>query len=187
VSRLAPAAAAGRRDDEDRPAISLDYAEVSSPEARARLLAQALAHAEHKDARYRVSLEGTRRLARWKSVAAAVVLLLAGVVAVAPPAWVRPEPPAQLTEGARARGIRLALLLQAQQVEAYRVRTQQLPESLGELPITLPGVRYARSGGRSYQLVVFAPDGSPIVYDSADPSPAFRTVAGALAPADEAP
>ena len=187
IARLAQAAAAGRADDADPRPISLDYAEVSSPEARARLLAEALAHAEHKEARYRVPLEDSRRLARWKGVAASVVLVLAGVVAVAPPGWVRPEPPAQLTEGARARGIRLALLLQAQQVEAYRVRTQQLPETLEDLPGALPGVRYARSGSRSYQLVAFGPDGDPIVYDSADPSPAFRVLSGALASAEGGP
>lgn len=181
MSRLARAAATGRMEGAEAPPISLDYAEVSTPEARARLLAEALAHAAHKEARYRVPLADSRRLGRWKSIAAALLLVLAGAVAVAPPAWVRPAPPAQLTEGARERGIRIALLLQAQQVEAYRVRTQQLPEALDELPSTLPGVRYARSGARSYQLVAFAPDGSPIVYDSADPSPAFRVLSDALA------
>jgi hypothetical protein len=86
-----------------------------------------------------------------------------------------------LSEGARARGIRLALLLQAHQVEAYRVRTQQLPVSLDDLPVKLDGVRYARSG-RSYQLVGFTPDGEAIVYDAADPSPPFRVLEGALTP-----
>jgi hypothetical protein len=187
ASRLAQAAAVGWRAAAAAAPISLDHADVSTPEARARLLAEALAHAERKEARYRASLEDTRRHARWKSVAASVMLLLAGFVAVDPPAWVRPEPPAQLTEGSRARGIRLALLLQAQQVEAYRVRTQQLPATLEELPGTLPGIRYARSGGRSYQLVAFAPDGSSIVYDSADPSPAFRVLGGALASPEDGP
>jgi hypothetical protein len=186
VSRLAQAAAVGAVDELDLPAISLDLGDVSTPEARARLLAEALAHAEHKEARYRVPLEDTRRLARWKSLAASVVLVLAGVVAVAPPAWVRPEPPAQLTAGARARGIRLALLLQAQQIEAYRVRTNELPETLDVLPATLPGVRYARSG-RSYQLVAFDPAGTPIVYDASDPSPAFLILSGALTHPAEAP
>jgi hypothetical protein len=186
VSRLAQAAAVGAVDEMDLPAISLDLGDVSTPEARARLLAEALAHAEHKEARYRVPLADSRRLARWKSLAASAVLVLAGVVAVAPPAWVRPEPPAQLTAGARARGIRLALLLQAQQIEAYRVRTNALPETLDALPATLPGVRYARSG-RSYQLVAFDPSGTPIVYDAAGPSPAFLLLSGALTHAGGAP
>jgi hypothetical protein len=186
VSRLAHAAAAGVLDELDLPAISLDLGDVSTPEARARLLAEALAHAEHKEARYRVPLADTRLVARWKSLAASIVLVLAGVVAVSPPAWVSPEPPAQITPGSRIRGIRIALLLQAQQIEAYRVRTHELPVTLDELPAVLPGLRYARSG-RSYQLVAFDPAGTPIVYDAADPSPAFRMTVGALTAPTVAP
>lgn len=186
LSRLAKAAAAGAVEDIEEPAVPLDLGDISTPEARARLLAEALAHAEHQEARYRVPLADTRRVARWKSVAASVLLVLAGVVAVSPPAWVRPAPPAQLSDAARARGIRLALLLQAQQVEAYRVSTQSLPASLDDLPVALTGIRYAMSG-RSYQLVAFAPDGSAIVYDAADPSPAFRALEGALAPVGASP
>jgi hypothetical protein len=181
MERLARAAAAGGIDDPEPPPIPIDLGAVSTPEARARLLAEALAHAEHKEARYRVPLADARRVARLKSAAAAVLIVAAGVVALAPPAWVQPEPPAVLSEGARARGLRLALLLQAHQVEAYRVRTQQLPGSLDVLPVKLDGVRYTRSG-RSYQLVAFTPAGDAIVFDASDPSPPFRVLEGALAP-----
>lgn len=181
IDRLARAAAAGGIDDPEPPPIPIDLGAVSTPEARARLLAEALAHAEHKEARYRVPLVDALRVAHLKSAAAAVLIVAAGMVALAPPAWVQPEPPAVLSEGARARGLRLALLLQAHQVEAYRVRTQQLPGSLDVLPVTLDGVRYTRSG-RSYQLVAFTPDGDAIVYDASDPSPPFRVLEGTLAP-----
>jgi hypothetical protein len=180
VERLARAAAAGGMDDPEPPPIPLDlFGDVSTPEARARLLAEALAHAEHKEARYRVPVADTRRAARVKSAVAALLLVLAVFVAVTPPAWVRPQPPAQLSEAARARGIRLALLLQAHQVEAHRVRAQELPASLDELPVRLDGMRYTRSG-RSYQLVAFMPDGTPVVYDAADPSPAFQALQATL-------
>jgi hypothetical protein len=186
-SRLVQAAAFGGVDDDDEPAISLDYGEVSTPEARARLLAEALAHAEHKEARYRVPLTDTRRAARWKALVSGVLFVLAGGVAVAPPRWVRPEPAAQFNAAARARGTRMALLLQAQQVEAFRVRSQRLPEDLGELPSTLPGMRYARSGNRSYQLIAYERDGNAIVFDSANPAPAFRILMSAWTPEEEAP
>lgn len=187
LSRLARAAASGGVDESEPRAIPLDlFGDVSTPAARARLVAEALTHAEGKEARYRVPLADTRRAARWKSAAAAAMLVLAGVVAIAPPAWVRPEPPAQLSDAARDRGIRLALLLQAQQVEAYRLRTQQLPASLDDLPMQLAGLRYVRSG-RSYQLVGFTPRGDAIVYDAADPAPAFRLLLGSLMSDDEAP
>jgi len=186
MERLARAAAAGGIDDPEPPPIPLDLGAVSTPEARARLLAEALAHAEHKEARYRVPLADARRVAWLKSTAAAVLIVAAGVVAVAPPAWVQPESPAVLSEETRARGLRLALLLQAHQVEAYRVRAQQLPVSLDDLPMKLDGVRYTRSG-RSYQLVAFTLNGEAIVYDAADPSSAFRVLEGGLAPVHVGP
>ena len=187
LSRLARAAGAGASEEKEPPPIPLDlFADVSTPEARARLLAEALAHAEHKEARYRVPLADTRRAARWKSAAAAAMLLLAGIVAIAPPALVRPELPAGLGDEALEHGIRMALLLQAQQVEAYRVRTQQLPGSLDDLPMRLAGLRYTRSG-RSYQLVGFTPGGDAIVYDAADPAPSFRMLLGSLMSHGRAP
>ena len=81
----------------------------------------------------------------------------------------------------------MALILQAQQVEAFRVRSQRLPNSLDELPGAVQGVRYARSGNRAYQLIVYERDGNAIVYDSADPAPPFRILMSAWAPAEEAP
>jgi hypothetical protein len=171
AARLAEAAARGGKKEEAVPTFSLDYAGVSTPEARARLLAETLAHAEHKEARYRVPID-TRRVGRWKATAAAAVFVVAGWAAMVPPAWVIPEPPARLDAAARARSIRSALLLQAQQVEAFRLRSQRLPATLEEVT-ALPGVRYVRSGNRAYQLIAYA-DGTPIVYDSANPEQVFQ-------------
>lgn len=151
----------------------VDLGPVSSPEVRDRLLAEALAHAEHQEARYRIPFSTATAVARWKALAGTLILLLAGVLALAPPGWARPEPPPPLAAEERARNLRVALLLQAQQIEAFRVRTQQLPSSLDEVPETLPGVRYVRSGTRAYQLIAYEPNGSAVVYDSTDPGPAF--------------
>ena len=81
----------------------------------------------------------------------------------------------------------MGLLLQAQQVEAFRVRSQRLPNSLEELPATLPGVRYARSGNRAYQLIAYERDGNAIVYDSANPAPSFRVFMSVWTVVEEAP
>jgi hypothetical protein len=186
AARLAAVLARTGFDETDEPAISLDLGEVSTPEARARLLAAALAHAEHKEARYRVPIEAGTGVA-WKGLAAAVIVVVAAWVAVAPPAWVRPEPPAQLDAVARTRSIRSALLLQAQQVEAFRVRTQRLPASLTELPAALPNVGYTRSGNRAYQLVAYERDGTAVVYDSANPAAGFRVLMNGLLPPESAP
>jgi hypothetical protein len=155
----------------------VDLGPVSSPEVRERLLAAALAHSEHQDARYRVPFSATGGAARWKAFVASVLLLGAGAAAIAPPQWARPAPPARLTSSERAQSLRMALLLQAQQVEAFRVRTQRLPVTLAELTRTLPGVRYVRSGSRGYQLIAYEADGNAIVYDSTDPTPAFDDLA----------
>ncbi len=122
-----------------------------------------------------------RRVNLWKSLIATLVFIAALVAGLAPPSWVRPAPPARLTQPARARAIRLALLLQAQQVEAYRLTYQRLPSTLDELPTRLPGVRYTRSGNRAFQLIAYEPDGNPIVYDSSDPGPPFSSLADAWA------
>jgi hypothetical protein len=186
ATRLALAAARGGVDEDDVTSFSVDDDDVSTPEARARLLAAALAHAEHQEARYRVPTEsGAAR--RWKALAASLVFVLAGWVAAAPVKWVQPEPPARLDATTRARGIRTALLLQAQQIEAFRVEAQRLPTDLGELPARLPGLVYARSGNRAYQLIGYEPDGDAIIYDSTDPLPAFRTLIDAWAPPEGAP
>ena len=37
----------------------------------------------------------------------------------------------------------------------------------------MPGVRYVRSGNRSFQLVAYGQDGRAIVYDSASPASEF--------------
>lgn len=161
---------------EEELAGAIDLGDVSTPEVRDRILAQALAHAEMQDARYRVPFSDPGRAGRWKAGLATILFLAAAVLAVAPPAWVRPEPPAQLDAAGRARSVRRALLLQAQQVDAYKVRVQRLPNSLEELPSRLDGVRYVRSGNGAFQLIAYTTDGT-IVYDSSNPSPEFERLA----------
>lgn len=186
AARLALAAARGAIVEEDVTSFSVDGDEVSTPEARARLLAAALAHAEHQEARYRVPMDtGTER--RWKALAASLIFVLAAWMFAAPPGWVVPGPPAQLNAPARARSIRTALLLQAQQVEAFRVENQRLPTTIAELSTRLPSIRYARSGNRAYQLVAYEPDGNAIIYDSANPMQAFRALVGAWAAPEGTP
>jgi hypothetical protein len=156
---------------------AIDLGPEITPDLRDRLLAQALAHVELQDARYRVPYADPRPAGRWKALVAAGLLLVAGILAAAPPAWVRPEPPAQLDAAGRARALRTALLLQSQQVDAYRVRYQRLPESLGELRQRIPGLRYVRSGNRAYQIIGYERDGNAIIYDSSNPAPEFGRLA----------
>ncbi len=167
-------------DDLDDDAVDLgdDTDGVSSPEDRARLLADAVVQSETQEAKYRLRLPPDDPPGRWKSMFAMVTFMLAGVVAVAPPTWLQPEPPATVTEGQRVRGVRAALFLQAQQVEAYRVQNQRLPRSLFQLPTRVPGIRFVRSNNQVYQLVAFTPDGRRMVYDSTRPNEFDPVAAG---------
>jgi hypothetical protein len=152
--------------------VVIDLGESSTPEERDRLLAAAFAHSEMQEAIYRVPV-ATGRVGRIKAGIASVILLLAAAVAVAPPGVVVPPAPPQISAEDRLRGIRLGLLLQAEQVEAYRARTQELPETLADLPFVLPNIRFVRSSERLYQLIGYTDRGEAVVYDSSVPAPAF--------------
>lgn len=160
--------------------LVLDLGEATSPEERDRLLAAALAHVEMQEAIYRVPTESpTGR--RWKGLIAAAIFVLAVFLAALPPDLFVPAAPQALSDADRLRGIRTALLVQAEQIEAFRVREERLPASLAEVETALPGIRFVRSGNRLYQLVAYTPDGDAIVYDSAAPDPAFQEITSPLA------
>lgn len=153
-------------------AISSDRGVTSTPEARALLLAEALSHAEMQEARYRVP-GGARATGRLKGATALSVFALAGLLAVAPPSLLVPDPPAQVDAADRRHGIVLTLLLQAEQIEAFRAREQQLPMTLEDVAARLPGVRYVRSSNRLFQLIAYTQRGDAVVYDSASPGVEF--------------
>lgn len=159
--------------------LARELALLSTPETRSRLLAEAVAHSEAKEARYRVPMAEPGAALRWKAPLALAIFLAAALVAVAPPAWVVPPPPAQLDVADRLYGIRLSLLFQAQQVEAFRAREQRLPDSLDEVAVRLAGIRFVRSSSRVYQLVGYTPGGEAVVYDATNPGPAFERLAAA--------
>lgn len=157
--------------------LILDLGEDSTPEDRDRLLAAALAHSEMQEAIYRVRTDA-RALQWWKGGVAAALLLVATLIAVRPPGFVTPPAPATLSQADREYGVRVALLLQAQQVEAFRTREQRLPDALTEVPVIIPGVRFVTAGNRVYQLVAPGPDGRALIYDSASPAPEFDEIRG---------
>ena len=166
--------------------LARELAQLSTPETRSRLLAEAVAHAEAKEARYRVPLAEPGAELRWKAPLALALFLAAALVAVAPPAWVVPPPTAQIDAADRLDGIRVALLLQAQQVEAFRAREQRLPDSLDDVGVRLADIRFIRSGSRAYQLVGYTQRGEAVVYDPSDPGAAFEGLAASWSLARDA-
>lgn len=156
--------------------LVLELGETSSPEERDRLLAAALAHVEMQDAIYRVPIESSTSR-RWKGLLAATLFLTALFLGGFPPAFLVPDAASPLTTAERTRGIRAALLMQAEQIEAFRTREERLPRSLSEVETALPDIRFVRSSNRLYQLIAYTPEGRSVVYDSASPDPSFAAVA----------
>ena len=107
------------------------------------------------------------------------------MIGVWPPGLLVPEPPPTLTEQDAIVGLRVTLLLQAQQIEAFRVAEERLPASLEEAGPAFDGVRYVRSGNRLYQLVAYRPDGEPLIFDSASPAPEFQALARTWLPSGD--
>lgn len=163
--------------------LVLDLGEATSPDERDRLLAAALAHVEMQEAIYRVPTESATPR-HWKGLIAAGIFTLAIFLAVLPPDVLVPTGPQPLSDADRLRGIRTALLVQAEQIEAFRVREDRLPASLGEVDTALPDIRFVRSSDRLYQLVAYTSGGDAIIYDSAAPDPAFEDIGSPLLPED---
>lgn len=164
----------------------VDLGADTSDQDRDRLIAAAMAQAEMQEAIYRVPVTA-RRDRRVKAGIAGALLFLALLVGVWPPSIVVPPRPPTLTERDAITGLRVTLLLQAQQIEAFRVTEERLPASLEEAGASFDGIRYVRSGNRVYQLVAYRRDGEPVIFDSAAPAPEFEALARSwLSPGDGA-
>ena len=150
--------------------------QISSPKDREQIVAEVVAHAALQEAQYKQPLSDPAPPGRWKGPLALAVLFVAGLLAAFPPGWAGSRP-SRLTDEDRLRGLRAAIHIQAQQLDAFRAREGRLPGSLEELELAVPGMRYVRSNNRVYQLVATGPDGRNLVYDSAQPAAEFAAVA----------
>ena len=165
--------------EERDEAIAID---VGSDEDRDAVLAEALTHTAILEARYRGPLTDTSPPRSWKTPLAMVVFFLSAYLLIAPPAWLTGEDFPLPSRSVKERGIKSAIFIQAQQVEAFRVRQGRLPSSLEELENALPGIRFVRSNSRVYQLVAPGVDGPAFIYDSARPINYFAAAAEGWGP-----
>ena len=155
---------------------------ISRVEDRERLLAEVTAHAEAQEAQYRVLSAGEPERGRWKAPLAMLVLVLAAWVALTPPSWLAGADAPRPTDGDRDQGLRAAILMQARQVEVFRLREGRLPRLLSDLPAQMADLTLVRSNNRVYQIRGRLSDGDLLVFDSARPSPAFAAAAPWMAP-----
>ena len=147
---------------------------ISSPEDRGRLLAEAIAEAETREADYRQP--ENPRTCHWKGPLALSLLVIAGSIVLAPPPWLARSPLPAVSIEERRRGVAVAIQLQARQTEVFQARHGRLPATLDEVPGRVPDIRFVRSNGRVYQLVAARPNGRALVYDSANPGPEFERI-----------
>jgi len=155
-----------------------DEEELSDPAVRERLLAETVAHALAQDAQYSGPVgdpTGTRT--GWKLLGALFLLVVAGLLLLAPPRFLTGPPPPGLTEADRRQGMEATLLLHALEVDAFRLDSARLPGSLEEVGASVSDIRYLRTGNRSYQLTLQAPGVGVVIYDGADPPDTARSLA----------
>jgi hypothetical protein len=159
-------------NDEDDSAF-----EQSSTEDRAAVLAEAVAHAATQEAHYKQPGDDAKRPSPWKVPLALVVFVLSAYLMTFPPPWLAGEDPPAVSQSAREHGVKAALFLQAQQIEAFRARQGRLPGTLEETTGAMAGIQFVRSNSRVFQLLVPGPDGPGIIYDSSRPIDEFVSAA----------
>ena len=93
---------------------------ISSPEDRGRLLAEAIAEAETREAYYRQP--ENPRTGHWKGPLALSLLVIAGYIVLAPPPWLARSPLPEVSIEERRRGVAVAIQLQARQIEVFQAR-----------------------------------------------------------------
>jgi hypothetical protein len=150
---------------------------ISDAEDRERVLADALAHVEAQEAQYRLAVFPGPRQPLWKGALAVALFGLAGSLMACPPAALGGRSGPGVSAAERERGVRAALVIQAEQVEVFRLKHGRLPDSLSEVAVRLPGIAFVRSNSRVYQLVATRADGSALLYDSGAPATDFATLA----------
>jgi len=152
-------------EDQVRPYHAKD--EARGQEA-AEAVAAVLKHAAAKDQAVQAKPR-PKKQPRWMLPVGLQMAVLAVYLLLAPPAWVTVNPIEGPDEASQVESLRVAIWLQAQQVESYKTQNGRLPASLAESGRETPGIEYVRQGSGQYQLVAVVGD-QPIVYDSAIPN-----------------
>lgn len=156
-------------DDEDRP---LSHPGLSPEAERARAVEAVLAEqSARREIRSRPP-KGRRSTTRVRLAALVVTSGLAVYLWIALPAWMSPSPPPPVPERLEEAALRMAVYLQAQQVELFRRDRGRLPDALEETGEPLPGVRYERVDSRTFRLRAIGPRDT-LLYTSSTPLRAF--------------
>jgi hypothetical protein len=157
-------------EDQVRPYHARDEDEARGQEA-ADAVAAVMKHAAERDKASQAKSK-PKKQPRWMLPLGINLAVLAVYLLIAPPKWVVVNPIEAPDPARQVQDLRLAMYLQIQRVEGYRLQHGELPEELSEVGSTVPGVEYRRQGSSQYQLVGTAGD-QALVYDSTEPAEDF--------------
>ncbi len=138
--------------------------EGSGQEA-ADAVAAVLKHAAEHDKAAREKPKAKKQ-PKWMLPLGVNLAVFAVYLLIAPPEWVTVHPIEGPPPQQQEQSLRLAMYLQAQRIEDYRLRHDALPERLEDAGSAVPGVQYHRQG-RTYQLVGTSGEAA-LVYDSSE-------------------
>lgn len=148
-------------EDQVRPFHAKD--EARGQEA-AEAVAAVLQHAAVRDKAAHAKV-APRKQPKWMLPLGVNLAVLAVYLLLAPPAWVTVNPIEGPDPASQVQGLRVAMYMQAQAIEQYKIDNGRLPATLAESGRSYEGVEYVRQG-EQYQLVAVVGD-QPLVYDSA--------------------
>lgn len=150
-------------DDQVRPFHAKDEARGQET---ADAVAAVLKHAAERDKA--VKTKAPRKPPpKWLLPLGIQLSVIALYLLVLPPKWVTVNPIQVQDPTVAVQQLRLAMWLQAQRVDAYRLEHGRLPEQLADAGSTIEGVEYHRQGMSEYQLVATVGE-EALVYDSTE-------------------
>ena len=156
-------------EDQVHPYHARDEARgQETADAVAAVLKHAAEREEHARAR-----STPRKQPRWMLPLGIQLAVLAVYLLISPPGWVTVHPIQAPDPAVQEQGLKMAMYIQSQQIEAFRIRNGRLPSSLEEIGGTPPpGVEYELRGTDEYRLIgVNGP--ASLVYDSTESAADF--------------
>jgi competence protein ComGC len=162
-------------EDQVRPYHAKDEARGQET---ADAVAAVLKHAAEREKRAHRTTP-PKKQPKWMLPLGIQLAVLAVYLLISPPGWITLHPIQGPDPAVQEQGLRVAMYMQSQQIEAYRQANGRLPASLADLPGTpQSGVEYERQGTDEYRLR--GQNGSAaLIYDSAQPAKDFLGTAAA--------
>lgn len=151
-------------EDQVRPYHAKDEARgQETAEAVAAVLKHA---AEREEIAHRKT--APKKQPKWLLPVGIQLAVLAVYLLISPPGWVVVHPIEPPDPAGQEQSLRLAMYMQSQRIEAYRIQNGRLPDSLAEIGASVtPGVEYHLQGTNAYRLVGTNGEAA-LIYDSTE-------------------